>query len=151
MEAQRLNFGKAIYLGVDPLVAVCDGFDGFDSDDVTEGWMQVEEHFECSLDTTLRSSLLTTDDKNALREKFHTAPEDARLFKLMPQSGVGFKNEGLVGILCLREYAAGGAIVVEQIGRIWSKPGRLIIVNSSAEINLEPAVSESFYFVMRFK
>jgi hypothetical protein len=145
-----MNFKKAIYLGADPVVAIVEGMDGVDLDEIGE-WTQVENHLELPLDAAKRGSMLTTKDKAELLDRFGGPPTGATIFKLMPQQGFGFDGDGLTAILCLREYPAGGSVIMENTGRIWSKRGRLIMTNTDKRISLEGAISESFYLIIKFK
>jgi hypothetical protein len=145
-----MNFKKAIYLGVDPVVAIVEGMDGVDLDEIGE-WTQVENHLELKLDAEKRGAMLTAKDKAELLDRFGEPPTDATIFKLMPQQGLGFNGEGRTAIVCLREYPAGGAVVMENTGRIWSKEGRLIMTNTNEQISLEGAISESFYLIIKFQ
>ena len=144
-----MNFKKAIYLGADPVVAIVDGMDGVDLDEIVE-WVQVENHLQCALDAAKRGALLTIKDKAELLDRFGSPPIDAMIIKLMPQQGLGLTSEDRTAILCLQEYPAGGGVSMSNTGRIWSKNGRLIMTDSE-QITLEGAISESFYLIIKFK
>jgi len=149
------DFGKAIYLGVEPLVAVVDGMDGFIPESSGNWELVANGVVKLELDATARHALLSKSDRASLANRFGASPLSSYVvrFQAVELEDISkiLKPMPVLAILCLSEPPAGGGIIVNQIGRIWPKMGRLIIVKNSLGIKFERiAASECHHLVMSF-
>ena len=145
MENKIKDFGKAIYLGADPVVAIIENIQTFDHSEI-DGWIQNDGRMEIDFDSTLRSEHL---DLSILKSIFPSPPSTCRLVKLMPQSKMEIEEEVPVGILCMKEYPAGGLVEIANLDKVWSQKG-LLICSSPSKIILHGAITESIYLIFTF-
>ena len=146
MENKLQNFGKAIYLGADPMVAVIEGVKTFNYDNL-DGWNQIDNKIELDFNSQLRKEHL---DLDLLKNTFKAPPTSCRLVKLMPQNRLELNENEVKGILCLKEYPSGGLIEIINLDKVWSQKGILICAGIPSRIIIHGAITESVYLIFTF-